>query len=179
MTGQVRSRFCPGLQCDSPHGHLAIHKSRWQLVVHRSQGRNVADELIQEGRLQQVGLFRNGGLFGKYHVLGCSWVGGQEAPVDVAPVPQVRVVAVLGGQTQHVLDEIGRVRGPLEEEFDDGGEELELHLRVLVVEVLKEGSQWLIHIVDAVTVLTEDPDHRGPREKILFKCLVGWMVRIA
>lgn len=38
----------------------------------------------------------------KSHLLGCPGVCGEEAPVDEASVPQVRVVRVLCGQTQYL-----------------------------------------------------------------------------
>ena len=54
------------------------------------------------------------------------------------------------------------VSGPLEEELDDGGEQLQLDLAVLVVEVLQEGGEQFVHGVDAVAVLAQDPDHGSP-----------------
>ena len=49
-------------------------------------------------------------------------------PLLVATVAQVGVVAVLSGKTEHLLYELLRVARSFEEELDDGGEQLQLHL---------------------------------------------------
>lgn len=41
----------------------ALHESVGWFVVHRSQRPNVADQLIQQGWLNQISLLRNQGLF--------------------------------------------------------------------------------------------------------------------
>ena len=72
----------------------------------------------------------DGGFVGEDHVLGDLRVGGEEAPVDVGSVPDVRVVVLGGGGLEDLLDEslgLGEL-GLFEEEFDDGGEDLELGL---------------------------------------------------
>ena len=51
------------------------------------------------------------------------------------------VVALLGSQIEHSLDHALGISGPLQEQLDDSCEELELHLGVLVLEVLEERSQ--------------------------------------
>lgn len=56
-----------------------------------------------------------------------------------------RVVALLGGQIEDSLDHALGVRGSLQEQFDNGREELELHLGVLVLEVLEERGQQLCY----------------------------------
>lgn len=48
------SRFGPGLQGDASHRDLPLHKRRGRLVVDRGKGGDVADELVQQSRLQQV-----------------------------------------------------------------------------------------------------------------------------
>ena len=73
----------------------ALHEGIGGLVVDRGQRTDVADELIQQGGLDEVRLLRDEGLLGEHHLLGGDRVGGQQAPVDVAPVAQVRVVRVL------------------------------------------------------------------------------------
>ena len=64
-------------------------------MVDGGQTGDVADELIQQGRLYKVRLLRDEGLLGQHDLLGGSRVRAQQAPVDVATVSQVRVVAVL------------------------------------------------------------------------------------
>ena len=56
---------------------------------------DVTDELIQQGRLYKVRLLRDERLLRQHDLLGGSGVRAQQAPVDVAAVSQVRVVAVL------------------------------------------------------------------------------------
>ena len=62
----------------------------------------MADELVEQRRLQQVRLLGDERLLCQHHLLGGGRVGGEQPPVDEAAVPQVRVVRVLGGQTQHL-----------------------------------------------------------------------------
>lgn len=73
----------------------ALHKSVGWFVVHWSQRPNVADELIQQGWLNQISLLRNQWLFWEHHFLGSHWIRGKKAPVDVATIPQVWVVRIL------------------------------------------------------------------------------------
>lgn len=75
----------------------ALHEGVGGLVVDGGQGANVANELVQQGGLNQVCLFRDQRLFRQDHLLGRYRIGGQQAPVDVTPVTQIRVVGVLGG----------------------------------------------------------------------------------
>lgn len=70
----------------------ALHEGAGGFVVDGRQGANVADELVQQGGLDQIRLLRDQRLFRQHHLLGRHWVGGQQAPVDVAAVTQVRVV---------------------------------------------------------------------------------------
>lgn len=73
----------------------ALHEGARGLVIDGCQGANVADELVQQGGLDQVRLLRDQRLLRQHHLLGRHRVGGQQAPVDVAAVTQVRVVRVL------------------------------------------------------------------------------------
>lgn len=62
-----------------------------------------------------------------------------------------------------MLDQLLSVSGTLEEELDDGGEELQLDLGVLVVEALEEALQQLVRVVDALGILADNPDHGSSR----------------
>lgn len=73
-----------------------LHKGAGRLVVDGGQCANVADELIQQCGLNEVRLFGDEWLLGQNHFLGSHWVRGKQTPVDVATVPQVRVIRVLG-----------------------------------------------------------------------------------
>ena len=71
-------------------------------MVDGRQAGDVADELVEQRRLQQVRLLRDERLLGQHHLLGGGRVGRQQAPVDEAAVAQVRVVRVLGGQAENL-----------------------------------------------------------------------------
>lgn len=73
----------------------AFHKGTGGFVIDRRQRADVADELIQQGGLDQVRLLRDQRLFRQHHLLGGHRVGGQQTPVNVPPVAQVRVIRVL------------------------------------------------------------------------------------
>ena len=72
-------------------------------MIDRGQTRDVADQFIQQRWLNQVCLFGDEGLLSQDNLLGCSGVGGQQAPVDVATVTQVWVVTVLLGADSEVV----------------------------------------------------------------------------
>lgn len=73
----------------------SLNKGIGGLVVDRRQRADVADELVQQRRLNQVRLLRDERLLGQDHLLGRHGVRGQQTPVDVTTVTQVRVVGVL------------------------------------------------------------------------------------
>jgi len=73
----------------------ALNKSTGGLVVDRGQSTNVADELLQQGGLNQIRLLRDQGLLSQNHLLGGHGVRRQQTPVDVAAVPEVGVIGVL------------------------------------------------------------------------------------
>ena len=80
--------------------------------------------------------------------------------MDVSPIAQVGRVGRLGGESQHALHErLGALRTH-EEELDDGGEGLQLHLDRLLAVVLEERANQLVGVVDLVGVLAQDPDQR-------------------
>lgn len=73
----------------------ALHEGAGGFVIDGCQGADVADELVQQGGLNQVRLLRDERLLRQHNLLGRHRVGGKQAPVDVAAVTQVRVVGVL------------------------------------------------------------------------------------
>lgn len=75
----------------------ALNKSAGWFVIHRRQGANVTDELVQQGGLNQVCLLWDQGLLRQNHLLGGHRVSGQQTPVNVTSITQVRVVRVLRG----------------------------------------------------------------------------------
>lgn len=73
----------------------ALHEGVGGLVVDGRQRANVADELVQQRGLDQVRLLGDERLLGQDHLLGRHGVRGEQTPVDVTTVAQVRVVRVL------------------------------------------------------------------------------------
>ena len=69
-----------------------LHEGTGRLVVDGGQCANVADELVQQRGLNEVCLLGDERLLSQHHLLGSHGVRGEQAPVDVATVPQVRVV---------------------------------------------------------------------------------------
>ena len=88
----------------------------------------MADEFIQQCRLDEICLFWDEWFLSEDDILGGCRVSGQESPVDVPTVAQVRIVTVLGGEGQDLLYELLCVGGPLKEQLHDGCQQLQLHL---------------------------------------------------
>jgi len=117
-------------------------------VVDAGQAGDVADQLVQQGRLDQVGLLGDERLLRQNNFLSSGRVRGEQTPVNEASVAEIWILAVLRGERQDLLDQLLGVRGSLEEQLDDAGEQLELDLAVLVVEVVEEGLEQLVCVVD-------------------------------
>ena len=69
------------------HAAASLHEGTGGLVVHGRQGADVADELLQQGGLDQVRLLRDQGLLRQDHLLRCHRVCGEQPPVDIPSVP--------------------------------------------------------------------------------------------
>ena len=67
-------------------------------MVHTSQAGDVTDQLVQQSRLQQVSLLCDQRLLRGDDILGGGRVCAEQPPVDEAPVPEVGVLALLGGE---------------------------------------------------------------------------------
>lgn len=117
-------------------------------MVDAGQAGDVADQLVQQGRLDQVGLLGDERLLRQNNFLSSGRVRGEQTPVNEASVAEIWILAVLRGERQDLLDQLLGVRGSLEEQLDDAGEQLELDLAVLVVEVVEEGLEQLVCVVD-------------------------------
>lgn len=85
-----------------------LHKGAGRFVIDRGQCPNVADQLIQERRLDQIRLLGDERFLRQHDLLGGHRVRGEQAPVDVATVPQVGVVRVLQEAWRLVLKPLGR-----------------------------------------------------------------------
>lgn len=133
-------------------------------MVNGSEGGNVRDQIVQEVVIELRGGISDQGLLSKHHSLGCLGVGREETPVDESTISQIYshkkvsikikiigfiiemhtwVVALLGSQVEDGLDHALGVGGSLQEKLDNGSEQLQLHLSVLVLEVLEERGQQL------------------------------------
>mmetsp|Transcript_12023 Transcript_12023/g.35567 ORF Transcript_12023/g.35567 Transcript_12023/m.35567 type:complete len:610 (-) Transcript_12023:1065-2894(-) len=145
------------------HAGAAGDECGGRLVVDGGEGGEVRDELVEHGRVEREGVVVDVWLLGEHDLLGGLGVGREQAPVDVAAVAQVGVVRVLRREREHVLHHLLRLRRPLEEELDRGGEHLQLDGGGLIVERLEEGLEQLVRVVDPLRVLADDPDHRPLR----------------
>ena len=56
-----------------------------------------------------------------------------------------------------------RLRRPLQEQLDGRRQHLQLDLRRFLLKSLQEALEELVSVVDALRVLSDDPDHRGLR----------------
>jgi hypothetical protein len=65
----------------------------------------------------------------------------------------------------YLLHKFLSIRGSLEEELNNGSQQLELDLRVLILEGVQEALQELIGIVDSLGILSNDPNHGSSVEK--------------
>lgn len=72
-----------------------FHKRTGWLMVHGGQGANVADELVQQGRLDEVCLLGDQRLFRQHYLFSCDRVSREKAPVNIAPVSEVRIIRIL------------------------------------------------------------------------------------
>ena len=57
-------------------------------MVDRGEGGNVADQLVEQGRLQQVGFLGNQWLLSEHNILGRCRICGEKTPVDEASIPR-------------------------------------------------------------------------------------------
>ena len=127
----------------------------------------MADEVVQLALLELVGVVADDGLLRQHNVLCTRWVARQQAPVHVAAIAQIRVVAVLCGLCQHRLHHVLALTGPTQEQLHRRGEELQLYHRRFVVKRLEERLQQLVGVLDAVGVLADDPHHARLRLRLV------------
>lgn len=132
-------------------------------MIDARQRRNVANQLVEERRLEQVRFLGYQRLDREDDLLRGGRVGAEQPPVDEAAIAKVRIVRILRGEAQHVLNERLRVGGPFQKQLHDRRQQLQLHLRVLVLEPLEEAVEQLVGVVDPLGVLADDPDHGGAR----------------
>lgn len=73
----------------------ALNKGTGGLVVDRGQSTNMADKLLQQCGFNQICLFWNQWLLSQNHFFSSHRICGQQTPIDVTAVPEVRVIRVL------------------------------------------------------------------------------------
>ena len=66
---QCHLRLCTRLKSDASHRNLPLHEGGRRLVVDGGEGGDLADELVQQGWLQEVRLLRDGRLLSKNYIL--------------------------------------------------------------------------------------------------------------
>lgn len=94
------SRAGAGRKAFVLHPSATLDEGAGWFVVDGGECADVADELVQQRGLDQVRLLRDQRLLSQNHLLRRHRVSGQQAPVDVPAVTQVRVIRVLTEQTQ-------------------------------------------------------------------------------
>ena len=87
-------RFGPGLQGDASHRDLPLNEGRGRLVVDRGKGGDVANELIQKSRLQEICLLRDGWFLCQHNILGGRSFSGHKS-ASVTCETKVKLAAVL------------------------------------------------------------------------------------
>lgn len=88
-------------------------------------------------------------------------VRGQQAPVHVTSVAEVGVVCLLGAPLEDLRDELLALGWSLDEELDGCGEESQLNFDSLVVESSQIILQEAVRVLNAIRVLSNDPDDSG------------------
>jgi hypothetical protein len=83
---------------------------------------------------------------------------GQKTPVDVGAITDVRVVVLGSGCLKYTLHQTLSLLGPLEEEFDNRGKNLQLGRREFFIESINKASQDVARIADLLGVLSNNPD---------------------
>lgn len=73
----------------------ALNEGTGGLVVDGGQSTDVADELLQQCGFNQIRFFWNQWLLCQNHLFSSHGVCGQQTPIDVTAVPEVRVIGVL------------------------------------------------------------------------------------
>ena len=170
--GLIRDRGAlqPLLQYPCPGGHQS---DLGRFVVNAGQAGDVTDQLVQQCRLQLVRLVSDQRLLGQHDLLGSGRVSAEQAPIDKSSVPQVGVLALLGGEREDLLDQLLGVVGLFRKR-------LQLDLTVLVMEGLQETLQQFIGVVNPMIIIdvtvimkwtgnlsplsifSDDPDHACP-----------------
>ena len=106
-----------------------------------------------------LGLCSDGGLFAHDDEFGGCGVGGEEAPVHVPPVAEVRVIRVFGSPFEDFENEVLALCGTLDEEFNGGCEKGELNFDAFFGEGEQEVVEEDVGVVDSVGILANYPDH--------------------
>mmetsp|Transcript_10469 Transcript_10469/g.36831 ORF Transcript_10469/g.36831 Transcript_10469/m.36831 type:complete len:710 (+) Transcript_10469:291-2420(+) len=150
-----------GLRGGRRGGGHAGHELVLGLVVDAAHHGEILAQFVQEALLDDLRVVTDRRLVAENHTLRGFGVGGEQPPIDVAAVPDVVVIRLLCGELEHLGDHVLSLLGLLQKELHDAGEQLQLHHRGLVVEVVEEGIQDLINLVDALGILSQDPNHRG------------------
>lgn len=86
-------------------------------MVDTGQTGDVADEFVQESWLQQISLLCDERFLSQHNLLGSSGVSAEQPPVDEASVPEVRILTLLSGKGEDLLDQLLGVVGLFRNNF--------------------------------------------------------------
>ncbi len=71
---------------------------------HTNDCNSLYDHMLNKVVIMQFVYHTTQVLYMEPHLLGSSWVSREESPVYVPSVSQIRVVRVLGGEAEHLLN---------------------------------------------------------------------------
>lgn len=129
-------------------------------IVDAAQRVEGLDELLEQGRVQAQVVLADSVLAFEQQLLGELGVGAEQSPVEVASVADVHVLDVLE-HFEDALDDGLALGRRNERELDAGGQQLQLDLAGLLLEVVQENLQYGFRLVDVVDVLADDPEQGG------------------
>lgn len=129
------------------------------LEIDGGEGADVETHFLEGCGIEFLGFGGDWRLLTEDNLAGCGEVCGEESPVHVSAVTQIRVIGFLSSPFEDFGDEVLALGGPLDEEFDGGGEEGELYFDGLVGEGEEEFFEEGIAVFDPVRIVSDDPDH--------------------
>lgn len=99
-------------------------------MVDRSESGEFCEKSFEKSRRKRLDGRGDRGFIGENNVLSNLWVGGEETPIHICAIPDIRVVILSSGILEDFLNECLSlsVLRFLEKEFDNRCEDLKLRL---------------------------------------------------
>lgn len=157
---------------------LVTQEGSWGLVVNRSQGRDIADQLIHQTRCDPADTSqsvagsttrsrntdsasrfnRDRGLLRQHHGLCSLGIRGEQSPVNVRSITGIWVIDLLCGSLKNSMDQFLRCRGLFQKQLDGSSQQLELNLRVFFQKCFQERLDQLDGVIDSLSIFSQNPD---------------------